>query len=229
MNGRGPEHERFPLPPALAKIPPGRQRLPRQFVEQNQRNRIILAALDVFGGKGYAASTVHDLITAASLSRTTFYKYFEDKEACFRAAHEEILAWLEDEAREAARGVSDWRRAVLSVSERLIVLLSEDPRLARICTVEWVLGGDEARSRQEVALGELAAALRKGRAERSSGRSLPQALETFVLGGAVSVLSRAVVYGLEPDVESLVRELAEAILTPYLGAEEARRATCARS
>jgi AcrR family transcriptional regulator len=208
----------------LSKLPAGRQRLPRQFVEQNQRDRILLAALDVFGERGYAAPTVQDLVTASSMSRATFYKHFADKEACFRAVHAEVLAWLEERARDAAMGAEGWASAVRAVCERLIVLLDDDPRLARICTVEWILAGDAVRSRHEAALERLAGALRQGRAERPGGKHLPRCLELFVLAGAMSVASRTIVYDREPDAKALVRELPEVLLVPYLGAEEARRA-----
>lgn len=202
--------------------------MPRQFVEQNQRNKILLAALDVFGEIGYGAATVQDVIERARVSRATFYKYFGDKQACFRDVHEEVLAWLEEKARDAADGADDWESAVCAVCESLIVLLAEDRRLARICTVEWLLGGDEVRDGHEAALEKLAVALRRGRAMRPWGKHLPRCLESFMLAGAVSVASRTIVYELEPDAETLVRELPELILVPYLGADDASAAIAAR-
>lgn len=216
--------KRFPLPPALSKLPPGRQRLPKQFIDENRRNRIVLAALEVFGKRGYTDPTVADLLTEASVSRATFYKYFADKEACFRALHEEVLAWLEQRARDAATGAEDWRSAVVAVSRCLIGLLDEDPRLARICTVEWVLGASQVRSHHEAMVGRLAAGLREGRAECPWAEQLPQCAELFVLAGAASLISRTTVFGLGPDAEALSVELPEVILVHYLGAEEAQRA-----
>jgi AcrR family transcriptional regulator len=214
---------RFRLPPALAKVPPGRQRLPRHFVEQNQRDRIILAGLDVFGEKGYAAATVRDLIGAASLSRATFYKYFSSKDDCFRAVHEEVLAWLEEGVREAAGEAPDWPRGVRSGSETLLRMLAEDPRLARICAIEWILAEPEVHSSHEGAVAKLCAGLRDGRTEWPSQVELPDCLETFLVEGAISVASKAIVFGGKPRSEELARELSEFLLLPYLGLQEARR------
>jgi AcrR family transcriptional regulator len=191
--------------------------MPKPFVEQNRRNRIILAALEVFGEQGYAGPTVKDLIGEASVSRATFYKYFPDKRACFRAVHEEVLAWLEENARDAAREAEDWQGAVRAVSRRLVRLLVEDPRLARICTVDWILGGEEVHSHHQQALERLADGLRQGRTERPQGKDLPPCLEPFLLAGAVSLVSQSVVFGFEPNAEALSRDLPDLILGFYLG------------
>ncbi len=214
--------ERFPLPPALARLPDSRRRLPREFVEQNQRNRILLAALAVFGENGYSASTVQDLIVEASVSRATFYKYFRDKEECLRAVHDEVLGWLGEQARDAGRPATSWAAAVVAICGRLLALFAEDPRLARLCTVESLLGGEEVRARHEAALAELAVALRRGRSERPWGEELPSLLEPLLVAGAVSLAGRTIAFSPDPDVSGLAETLPESILLPYLGAEDAR-------
>jgi AcrR family transcriptional regulator len=211
----------FPLPPALARIPAGRDRLPREFVEQSQRDRILLAALDVFGEKGFAAATVQDLVSAASISRETFYKYFAGKEACLRALHEEVLSWLEDEAHEAAARADGWADSVIAVCERLLALLVADPRVARLCAIESLFGGPEIMDRWEAAVARLAAALRVGRAEHGRGSRLPASLEPLLLAGAISLVGRGIAFGREPVPDAA--ELSELILIFYLEEGEARR------
>lgn len=214
---------RFALPPALAKLPLGRHRLPTELVEQNQRDRIMLGALSVFGEKGFAAATVQDLIEEAAVSRATYYKYFDDKAACLAALHDEVLGWLEQVVRDAARSAADWPNAVLAVGRRLVEVLVADPRIARICTVEWMLAGPVIRERQEAALAELMAGLRRGREERAGGGELPDLTESFLLSGALFMLAREVAYGERSGARALTHELPELILIPYLGAAEARR------
>ncbi|HEY2715590.1 MAG TPA: TetR/AcrR family transcriptional regulator [Solirubrobacterales bacterium] len=218
----GGDLEGFPRPPARAKLPAGRHSLPRQFVEQNQRSRILLGALDVFGGEGLAAARVQDVITGASVSRATFYKYFSDKEECMAALHEEVVSWLADEAREASGPSPDWPSAVRAVSERVVGLLAADPRVARVCAVEAPVAGDPIRRRHEAALADLAGALRKGRSERPWGKELPRSLEALLLAGALGMVSRTVVFGHRPGPKALARQLPEMLLIPYLGAEDAR-------
>jgi AcrR family transcriptional regulator len=218
-----PEEGRFRLPPALARLPDGRQRLPREFVEQNQRNRILLAALEVFGAKGFAAASVQDLIDEASVSRATYYKYFADKDEALRAVHDEVLGWLEEQAREAAVAATDWTAGVLAVSDGLLGLFVADPRIARLCGVEALLGGPEVRVRQQVALSQVEDALRLGRLERPWGEGLPALLEQLLLAGGLSLVARMIGLRDDPGAEALKRDLPELILIPYVGAEDARR------
>ena len=46
----------------------------------------------VVSDKGYAATTVADVVERAGVSRRTFYEQFADKEACFLAAYDAGLA-----------------------------------------------------------------------------------------------------------------------------------------
>src|SRR3954468_3303465 len=64
----------------------------RSAVIRNQRERLFGAMVAATATKGYPGTTVADLIGLAGLSRATFYDHFEDKDACFRAAVEELLA-----------------------------------------------------------------------------------------------------------------------------------------
>lgn len=74
--------------------------------EQNKRaNRaaILDAALDVFSRLGYEAVTIRDVIRATDLAAGTFYNYFPDKEAVFRALLEERIKALTRRLSQARR------------------------------------------------------------------------------------------------------------------------------
>jgi AcrR family transcriptional regulator len=223
---RGPSDDdsEYRLPPALARLPADGGRLRREFVEQNQRDTILLAALSVFGTKGFAVTTVKDLAAEANVSRATFYKFFGDKDACLLALEEEVVGWLEEEAREAARGAADWPAAVIAVTRRLVKLLLGDPRLARLCAIESQLGGPEVFGGREAALDELVVGLRRGCDERPWGKGLPGSLESLLVRGALALVARNAVCGAEVDPPALADEIAEIVLIAYLGAEDARRA-----
>ena len=90
--------------PGLPRLPPGRHGLPRDFVVQNQRDRLaagIIAAVSEFG---YHETTITQIAAAAGVSRRTFYSYFNSKEECFFETFDQIVAHLCDAAREAAAG-----------------------------------------------------------------------------------------------------------------------------
>ena len=66
---------------ASPRLPAGRHGLPREFIVQNQRERIVTALVDTVAERGYNATTVANITKAASVSRRTFYEHFADKEA----------------------------------------------------------------------------------------------------------------------------------------------------
>ena len=57
--------------------------VPTDIGETSQRQRIIEAMIDSCAEKTYAATTITDIVSRARISRTTFYKRFGDKRACF--------------------------------------------------------------------------------------------------------------------------------------------------
>ncbi len=59
--------------------------------KENRPEEIILAALDLFVEKGYAATRMLDVARQAGVSKGTLYLYFENKEAIFRAAVEQLI------------------------------------------------------------------------------------------------------------------------------------------
>lgn len=72
-------------PPA---IPPGRSRLSKSEIAHNQRERIVYATAEVAATKGYAVTTIADIVSAAGVDRRVFYTHFGDKQQAFLAVHE---------------------------------------------------------------------------------------------------------------------------------------------
>ena len=55
------------------------------MVLASQRGRMLGAMADAVATKGYAGTTVADVVAGAGVSRKTFYEHFSDKEECFLA------------------------------------------------------------------------------------------------------------------------------------------------
>src|SRR3954454_10306657 len=72
------------------KLRPGRG-TPREEAERNQRERLFAAMVATVAEKGYEATTVADLVKLSGVSRSAFYRHFEDKQACFLAAIEALV------------------------------------------------------------------------------------------------------------------------------------------
>jgi AcrR family transcriptional regulator len=82
----------------------------RERTKAANRAAILAAALDVFAEQGYDAAGVRDIIRRTDLASGTFYNYFPDKEAIFRAL-------VEDTGLEARRRVRAARRRAATADE----------------------------------------------------------------------------------------------------------------
>jgi AcrR family transcriptional regulator len=206
----------------LARLPVGRHGLPREFVERNQRNRLMAAALEVFATRGYAEGSVADVIAAAGVSRTVFYAHFADKEACLLATYDVLVDWLAEEAA-GVPAAEDWVHRVVAVVGSLAARLSADPRLARLLTVEILRAGAPARARHEEVVGRLADALAGGRDCAADMPPTSAVLEPLLVSGAIGFAARLVDSGMAGRLADLASELSEVLLAPFLGRAAAHR------
>ena len=62
----------------------------RERTKAANRAAILRAAREVFADLGYGAASVRDIVRRTDLATGTFYNYFPDKEAVFRALVDEI-------------------------------------------------------------------------------------------------------------------------------------------
>jgi AcrR family transcriptional regulator len=212
-------------PFALSRLPFGRHGLPRRFVEENHRDRLIAGALDSLAERGYPATTVAHIIGAAAVSNSTFYSHYPGKEDCVLAAYRASVAWLESEVALASSPIEDWARRVNRAVAVTLALLDSDRRLAQLLAVEIFATGPRGRAAHREAVDRLGLPLRVGRGERALGAGLPPQLEAALIGGAISLIGRGLDEG--GPLTSLAPELTEYLLAPYLGAQAARRRAAA--
>ena len=62
----------------------------REQTKQANRAALLQAGLETFAELGYGAASVRDVVRRSGLAAGTFYNYFPDKEAVFRAVLAEI-------------------------------------------------------------------------------------------------------------------------------------------
>lgn len=92
---------------------------------QDSRQRILEAALRVFRAKGYSATTVDDLCTAAGVTKGSFFHHFDSKEAAALAA----IAYWNDSTSELFASAPYWQ--VQDPRERLLAYLDFRTDLVR--------------------------------------------------------------------------------------------------
>jgi AcrR family transcriptional regulator len=208
---------------ASPRLPAGRHGLPREFIAQNQRERIITALVDTVAERGYNATTVAHITKAASVSRRTFYEHFADKEACFLAAYEMVTEHIAAAMKAAAESFEDWPEKVRAALATMLSFLAGEPELARLCMIEPVAAGGEIAARHRASMQGLVEILKAGRPEHGGRRPLPEATEETLVGGIVSLIVREISADRADRLEALLPDLVELTLTPYVGPEEAER------
>ena len=99
----------------------------REATKQANRLAILDAAREVFADLGYGAATVRDIVRRTDLATGTFYNYFPDKEAVFRALLEESAREARERVRRARRGASDVDGFVRDGYRAYFDFLASDP------------------------------------------------------------------------------------------------------
>lgn len=112
--------------------------VPADIGVQSQRRRIIDAMVISCAEKTYAETTISDVVSAASISRTTFYKRFDDKRACFDAALDHCIGEVQAVAAASVTPADSPPEAVRKTSAAVLELLAAKPALANLLGAEAV-------------------------------------------------------------------------------------------
>lgn len=212
-------------PPELSRLPPGRHGLPREFVVHNQRERLIAGLAEAVAENGYASTTIAHITRHAAVSRRTFYEHFASKDECFVAAYDTVMDELRERIGDAFAAEEEWPQAVKAGIGAMLGFLASEPNLARLSMVEALVAGPVVVERYDAAIQSLVPyfeAGRKGRSPEVLSRLSPTTEEALV-GGMVSLISRRIFAGRTAELESLLPDLVEFALTPYLGSAEAAK------
>lgn len=203
--------------------PPGRQLLSREFITRHQRARIIAALAEEAAAKGYRAVTVADIVRRAGIARNTFYENFSSKEDCFLAVQEYAVEEALRRVVEAAGNVESWQGRVRAGLAAFLHSVATEPALARACFVEALSAGPASAERYEQSLQAFIPLFRVGRKVSPQGEQLPETLEETIIGGIFWIIYQRIAHRETEQIEKLLPELIEFSLTPYVGAEAARR------
>lgn len=212
-------------------LPSGRHNLPPEEVAESQRRRLLAAMAASCAEKGYAHTTVADVVSRAGVSRATFYELFDDKEACFVAAAETFMneALTAIRASTPAEGAS-WPEIVAAAVSALLELMARRPEFARLGLLEAPSAGRRAYEHYRRAIDEVVARLDRSYREAGGGdaaepevASLPPSAHRAAVGGAGSLLVDSLLSGRPDQLPQLLPDLLYILVLPYLGQEEALR------
>jgi AcrR family transcriptional regulator len=166
------------------------------------RSDLLGAARELFGERGYGATSVEEIVARAGVTKGALYHHFSDKESLFKAVFEQVEREVSDQAVAEFLQPDSWMALVAGC--RLWIEAHLDPAVRQIVLTDarGVLGWDTARAIETrfsaVALrGALRKAMHAGVIERRPLRPL-----ALMLTGA---LGEACLYVAEADDQATAR------------------------
>jgi AcrR family transcriptional regulator len=188
------------------RLPRGKHGLTREEVVRSQRGRVFRAMAETMAGKGYAATSVADVLRAAGVSRETFYEQFASKEECFMGAFEAAVEVVLSGVREApAAGGSALERFEQGLRAYLDALAAQ-PVYARVFLVEVYAAGPAALQRRAELQRGFVDAVGETLGPRTAGDRF--AIESLVAAISAMVTARLAVGDVE-GLRALHRPLTE--------------------
>jgi AcrR family transcriptional regulator len=166
--------------------------------------------------KTYAATTIGDVVAGARISRTTFYREFGDKRACFDAALESSVEEVAAAATAAIEPGEPAPQAVREATRAALELLAARPELAHLMVGEAVAVEPAVVERYRDLVVPAVSAL-WGEEERDPAR-----LDPWLAFGRAQLLIFDLVTAGQPErLPQLLPELVYLAVAPFAGHDEA--------
>jgi AcrR family transcriptional regulator len=213
---------------AARPLPRGPHSLDRQQVIDSQRGRMLEGIAAAVADKGYAATTVADVVQRAGVSRKTFYEHFTDKEHCFLDAWETGVRVIFEAIRDSQRGAAGPVERMRLGLRAYLRTLAENPAFARSFLIEVVAAGPRAEQRRAEVherFAELFATQHEiARRERPELPDVPRTICRAAVGAVNEIVSDRVRSGRTADLPALEDEILHLELVLFAGHDVAAAA-----
>ena len=198
--------------------------LSRDVFAPSERDRIVQAMAATCAERGYAETTVEEVISRAGVSRAAFDQQFQGTEDCGLAAVTQILAEATAAASAAwSPDASEWE-SILRGVKALLELMAARPSFAHLAYIQSRQAMPPS-SHVPYASGVkvVASMIDRLRGYAPEGRPLPPTTARAVVGSAEMLIRRALLAGEPERLPQLLPDIIYGVLVPYLGQEEALR------
>jgi AcrR family transcriptional regulator len=205
-------------PPRALRAPAGRPRGRESLDGHDVSERTLRALAAVVAERGYAATTVDAVVSRASISKRTFYRYFASKQDALMAALDSGGEQQMAAVMPALRRAPDWPSGVGAGLRALFSFLASRPALARLIAVEVYAAGIEAVEHRGHSLRRLEHALGEG---RESAPEVPAIAAEAIVGGVYALAYERINSRGPQELPALAPLCTYIALAPFIGAEEA--------
>ncbi|MDQ2631051.1 MAG: TetR/AcrR family transcriptional regulator [Actinomycetota bacterium] len=190
---------------------------PVEIARHGQRQRILDAMVECCAEKTYAATTITDIVARARISRTTFYKHFEDKRACFDAAIEYCIEELQQVAAAAHSPDDAPADALRKATTAVVAALAARPGLAQLLTGDAIAVDPRVIERYRKATIPALQALWA----KNGAAPEPHTDPRLAFGQAQVLILNQIAIGKADQLPELLPEIVYLAVGPYGGHEEA--------
>lgn len=171
--------------------------------EPNARQRLVLAALDLFAEQGYDNTTVTQIASRAGLTKTTFFRHFSDKREVLFAGQEVHAGLLADGAAAAPDSATPLE-AVAAALDALTGSFTAEQRGFGPRLLAVIAGAPELQERATFKRAALAAALTTALRKRG----VPDLTASLAADLGARAFGRAFDRWIEPSSQQTLTELA---------------------
>jgi AcrR family transcriptional regulator len=208
-------------PPSAPRLPRGRHSLPAGLVARSHRTRILYATAEVTQAKGYADTTVADIVAAASVSRDVFYEHFADKQDAFLEAQNHPTLHILERCASAYFGGGSWPERVWSMFETLLAMICENPAISHLRLVECYAAGPAAIRRAEEITRSFTIFYEEGYSYGPETSRLPRLTTQAIAGASFELIQRLAARGEMAQMPALRPRLTYLCIAPFMGAPAA--------
>lgn len=182
---------------------------------------VLEAMLLTVGARGYDRATVGEVVERSGVSRRTFQRRFESKEACFARAYEEAADRLCRDLLAAGRRAESWRDGFRAALAELLRTVAEQPLLAKALLIEVRAARGEAWAKHQQVVERLAAAVDTARAAPGATAAAASMTAEFVVGAIEESICVEIGAGRSAKAARLLPSLAHIAVLSYFGEDEA--------
>jgi AcrR family transcriptional regulator len=190
---------------------------PSDIGARSQRARIIDAMVVSCAEKTFNGATITDIVAHASISRTTFYKHFEDKRACFDATVDACIEEIRGVARQAHSPADPPVEAVPKAITAMLARMAAKPAVAQLLTGDAVSVEPAVVDRYRRILIPAVAGLWETGDEPQPGHLDPG----LAFGRAQLLIFNRIAAGEAEHLPELLPELVYLAIAPFAGHAEA--------
>ncbi|HSS42276.1 MAG TPA: TetR/AcrR family transcriptional regulator [Solirubrobacterales bacterium] len=182
--------------------------------------RIERAALEASAVVGYSQLSVETIIERAGVSRSLFYRLYDNRADCFARAYAREADSLVARLVAGCRSAADWKRGLDTALAELAAFAVDSPLLANAVVAQARLGEGSVMDKRAEVLATLTAATDEAR--RHSDFSPPPIAAPFVVGAIEGALASALLSGKPEEFIEGLPALRYIALATFFGPEQAK-------